>query len=93
MSADSQWQALKIALRSEARSMFLSVGDIILVEASKKSDLQLTLTRRGVTLAVTFVPERNEVRWETGKVAGVESVSEPVSELAGTLVRRLLKLP
>ena len=92
MVAHSQWQALKVELRKEARSIFCSTGDVVLMEASKESDLELTLIRRAVTLEVMFVPERNEVRWETDQESGFESVSGPIAGLAGTLVKRLMRL-
>jgi hypothetical protein len=58
MVAHSQWQALKVELRKEARSLFSSMGEIVLIEPSKKSDLELTLIRRAATLKITFIPER-----------------------------------
>jgi hypothetical protein len=52
--------------------------DVVLIELNKRSDLELTLRRRGVTLKVTFVPERNEARWEMEKESGFELIAEPM---------------
>jgi hypothetical protein len=32
MLTDSQWQTLKVELRKEARSLFYSMGDVVLIE-------------------------------------------------------------
>jgi hypothetical protein len=86
----SQWRELKLELRNEARSIFYSMGDVVLIELNKRSDLELTLRRRGVTLKVTFVPERNEVRWEMEKESGFELIAEPIARLASSLVMKLM---
>jgi hypothetical protein len=90
MVAHSDWQALKVELRKEARSRFYSMGDVVLIELNNKSDLELTLTRRAATLKVTFLPERHEVRWKMDKESGLEPVSEPIARLAETLVKQLM---
>jgi hypothetical protein len=90
MVEHSQWQALKVELRKEARSLFYSMGELVLIEPNKKSDFELTLSRRAATLKILFVPERNAVRWETDKECGFELVSEPIAQLAATLVNRLV---
>jgi hypothetical protein len=37
MVTDSQWQALKVELRKEARSLFYSMSETVLIEPDKKS--------------------------------------------------------
>ena len=78
MAPDSQWQVLKVELRKEARSIFYSRGDVVLIELNKESDLDLTLSRKAATLKITFVPELNAVRWETEKESGFELIAEPM---------------
>ena len=78
MVAHSQWQALKVELRKEARSIFYSRGDVVLIELNKESDLDLTLSRKAATLKITFVPELNAVRWEMEKESGFELIAEPM---------------
>jgi hypothetical protein len=90
MVTDSQWQTLKVELRKEARSLFYSMGDVVLIEPNKESDSELTLSRRAVTLKIRFVPERDAVRWETHSEYGFEQISEPIAQLARTLVKRLV---
>ena len=90
MVTDSQWQTLKVELRKEARSLFYSMGDVVLIEPNKESDSELTLRRRAATLKIRFVPERDAVRWETDTEYGFERISEPIAQLARTLVKRLV---
>jgi hypothetical protein len=90
MVIDSEWQTLKIELRKEARSLFCLMGDVVLIEPIKESDSELTLSRRAATLKLRFVSELNAVRWKTANEDGLERLSEPIAQLAITLVKRLL---
>jgi hypothetical protein len=90
MATDSQWQALKVELRKEARSLFYAMGDVVLIEPNKESDSELTLRRRAAALKLRFVPERDAVRWETDTEYGFERISEPITRVAITLVKRLV---
>jgi len=90
MVAHSDWQALKVELRKEVRSIFNATGMVVLIEQSKEFDSELTLRRGNVALNVTFVTERHEVRWETDKASGFEQISEPIAPLAAALVKRVV---
>jgi hypothetical protein len=78
MVAHAQWQSLKVELRKEARSIFYSMGDVVLIELNKESDLELTLRCRDATLKITFMPERNVVGWEMNKESGFQLITEPI---------------
>lgn len=90
MVTDSQWQTLKGELRKEARSLFYTMGDVVLIEQNREFDSELTLRRRAASLKIRFVPERDAVRWETDTEYGFERISEPIAQLAITLVKRLV---
>ena len=90
MVTDSQWQTLKVELRKEARSLFYSMGDVVLIEPNKETDSELTLRRRAASLKIRFVPDRDAVRWETDTEYGFERISEPIAQLAITLVKRVV---
>jgi hypothetical protein len=51
------------------------------------------LSGRVATLKLRHEPERNAVRWETATEYGFERISEPISLLATTLVKRLKLSP
>jgi hypothetical protein len=84
------WTALKAALVKEVRSIFYSMGQVVLIEPSQGSDAELMLCHRSSTLKVTLIAEGNEVLWQTEKESGRGYLSEPVAPLAATLVSRIL---
>jgi hypothetical protein len=84
------WEALRDALGKEARSIFCSMGQVVLIEPSPASNAELTLCHRDSTLKLTFVPERNEVLWKLNKASGCRVLSEPLASLAVTLVSLIL---
>jgi len=79
-----------VELRKEARSFFYSMGDVVLIEPSRETDSELTLGRRAASLKIGFVPDRDAVPWETDTEYGFERISEPVAQLAISLVKRLV---
>jgi len=65
MGTDSQWQALKTALRREIEAIFAASGEIILIESLNESGSEMMLSNRTASLKLKDVPERDAVRWET----------------------------
>jgi hypothetical protein len=88
-----QWRSLTNELNKEAEAIFVSSGEIVLIESSDESDAELMLSGRVATLKLRHVPEQNAVRWETATEHGFEPISEPISLLATTLVKRLKLSP
>jgi hypothetical protein len=84
-----QWASLRSELNREAEAIFLSSGEIVLIESSDESDSELILSGRAATLKLRHEPERNAVRWETDAEYGFERISEPIARLALALVKRL----
>jgi hypothetical protein len=89
MGTDSQWQALKTALRREIEAIFAASGEIILIESLNESGSELMLSNRTASLKLKDVPERDAVRWETDTEYSFDRISEPIAQLARTLIRRL----
>jgi hypothetical protein len=84
------WEALRDAPGKEARPVFCSMGEVVLIEPSLVSDAELMLRHRDSTLKLTFVPERSEVRWKLNKASGCRVLSQPLAFLAVTLVSLIL---
>jgi hypothetical protein len=82
-----QWHTLKIELHQEAEAIFNSLGEIVLVNSS--GDLDVTLVSRTKHLKVTYIPDRNAVRWETPKEHGFEPIPMLTAPLAIKLMERV----
>ena len=54
------------------------------------SDLRIMIVSTSKEMTVTFVPERNAVRWETTNQYGFENLQEPLSGLAVDLMQSFL---
>lgn len=89
MVTETPWRALKVALHREAEAIFRSSGEVVLVDSSEESDSQLSLISRTRRLKVSYVPERNAVRWETTREYGFERLPESTGPLAASLVKRV----
>jgi hypothetical protein len=89
MVTDSQWRALTTALRREIEAIFAASGEIILIEPLNESGSELMLSSRTASLKLKDVPERSAVRWETNTEYSFDRISEPIAQLARTLIRRL----
>jgi len=83
------WRMLRTELQREAEQIFNSSGKVVLIECDDKSDSVLTLSLQDETLKLTYVPERNAVRWDTEMEYGFERLSEPPYQLSKTLMKRL----
>ena len=86
-----QWRLLKHELNKEAEAIFVSSGEIVLIESGDESDSELMLRGRAATLKLRHVPERNAVRWETDKEYGFERLSEPGARQAAVLMKHLYR--
>lgn len=83
-----QWQSFRVELHKEAEAIFNSSGEVVLVESSA-IDSELALISRTKHLKITYIPERNMVKWETAKEYGFEPIPESTASLAASLMRRV----
>ena len=91
MMNDARWTAIKAELQRETEAIFQRSGKVLLVDSAENSDSDLTLTSRTGQLKVTYVPERNAVRWETEKEYGFELISSATASLVESLITRIHK--
>ena len=87
MDTNSRWRALKVALQKEAEVIFYATGEIVLVQPTVDSELELLMVSRTKHLKLTYVSERDAVRWEMPKEYGFEPLSGATAELTTTLIR------
>ena len=91
MKNDARWTTIKAELQRETEAIFHRSGEVLLIDSVEKSDFELTVTSETGQLKITYVPERNAVRWETEKEYGFERVSASNASLAKGLIRRIHK--
>lgn len=87
--AMDDWGALRNALEKEA-SLSNASGPVVQVMFDPESELILMLSVPTKSVTVTYVPERNAVKWETATEYGFEPMKEPMGQVAATLMKRLL---
>ena len=80
---------LKIELRREIEAIFAVSSEIILIAPLNESGSELMLSNRAATLKLKDAPQFHAIRWETETEYGFERSSQPVSQLARNLMRRL----
>ena len=83
------WQALKLELQLETDRIFASSGEVVIVQPDGESRSILTLESRARFLRLTYIPERNSIRWDTDDEYGFERISDSTASLARELMRRL----
>ena len=88
LSLDS-WQALKLELQLEADRIFASSGEVVIVQPDADSGSIVTLESRAKSVRLTYLPERNSIRWDIDDAHGFERISDSTASLARELVRRL----
>ena len=89
-SSPLAWQALVRELLKQSHTVFREKGEIILVETVEGSDQTIGLISDARHLTLTYVPERNAIKWETVREYGFERLSElTTTKLALTLMRRV----
>ena len=67
MKNDARWTTIKAELQRETEAIFHRSGEVLLLDSVEKSDFELTVTSETGQLKITYVHERNAVRWETEK--------------------------
>jgi hypothetical protein len=90
LSLDS-WQALKLELHLEAERIFVSSGEVVLVTPDGDSKSVVTLASRTKSLRLTWVPERNAIRWEIPTEYGFERIRDNVASLARSFMQRVAR--
>jgi hypothetical protein len=83
------WRALKTALQEQAKVVFADRGESVQVTPDPESETALLLNTTTNSMTVTYIPERNVVKWETAREYGFERIEEPVASVAAVLTRRL----
>ena len=84
---DFRWRALKVELQKQAEVILNSSGEVVLVQSTVDSELELLMVSRTKHLKLTYVSERDAVRWETPTEYGFEPMSGATAQLATTLIR------
>jgi len=87
-SSPESWQALQLDLQLQAEALFASTGQIIRVALDNDSGSVVTLTCGCKSLRITWVPERNSVRWDTEREYSFERAQDTASP-ASKLMRRV----
>jgi len=85
------WEQLKAALREQAASAAETKGEVVQATADPESDLRVMLLHARKSMTVTYIPERNAVRWETAGEYGFEKLEQPASSLAKVLMQWLFR--
>jgi hypothetical protein len=86
-----QWIQLKIALQKEARAVSAKTGEMVQITSDPKSDFKLIIFAATKLMIVTYLPERNGIKWETASEYGFEQLEEPMESLARLLMRWLFR--
>ena len=84
------WNALKAELRQKRLAVFFSLGEQVQI-IDGDGDSELSLTSGTKTAKLTYIPERNAVRWETDREYGFERLQPQTAPLATLLVRKVLQ--
>ncbi|MGC2473881.1 MAG: hypothetical protein WA485_06075 [Candidatus Sulfotelmatobacter sp.] len=86
----NNWDALKIAIRTETDVISASSGHDVSLSCDLDADAnRLWIKSQVDEMKVEYDSERNAVRWEKANEYGYDHISEPVNQLAITLVRRV----
>jgi hypothetical protein len=83
------WKTFRIELDREAEAIFASSGEIIVVSRDPNSESVLVLTSRTKSLMLTFVPDKNLVRWDSTGEYSFERLSADSALLARTFMKKL----
>ena len=78
------WHSLELELQKQAA--FSEEIEVTFV-----AELQALLVSRNKDMKLTYVPERNAVRWETEKEYGFDRLSERTEQLAASLLKRFMR--
>ena len=89
MVTDTLWGILRIELQKEVESIFASSGEIVLIESTNESSSELVLSNRTATLKLKESTRFHAIRWETDTEYGFKRTSQPIAQLARTLMKRL----
>lgn len=87
----ANWSELKLGLEKEAKILSDITGELIRIRSDEKSDFNLAISSRTKRIIVTYVPERNTVKWETVAEYGFERLEEPIDALARVLLQWLFR--
>ena len=87
-SMDS-WQALRLALEHEAEAIFATSGQVVVVAPDQESGSIVTLVSKTRSLKLTWVPEKDAVKWEAPDEYGFDPIPEVIAPLARSLMRRV----
>ena len=79
------WHSLELELQKQA-----ALSDEI-IEVTFVAEFQALLVSRNKEMKLTYLPERNAVRWETDREYGFERLSERTEQLAASLLKRFIR--
>lgn len=82
------WQALIIELEREAEAIFATSDEVAVVTPDRDSGSVVTLFSRTKSLRITWVPDKNAVRWDRLDEYSFERIPGDTASLARSLIRR-----
>lgn len=88
-SSMDRWQALRLEFEREAEAVFATSGQVVVVAPDRESRSILTLVSRTKSLKLTWLPEQDAVRSETGDEYSFDRNPEQPALLARSLMRRV----
>jgi hypothetical protein len=88
-SSMDSWQALRLELEREAGAIFDISGQVVVVAPDRQSGSIVRLVSKTMSLKLTWVPEKDAVKWETPDEYGFDPIPEVIASLARSLMRRV----
>jgi len=83
------WRNLKLELQREAEEIFYISGEVIVVTSDDDTDTKLIVVSRTNSLKITYVVDKDVIRWETQREYAFERIPEPAGSLAKTLITKV----
>ena len=83
------WNRFRLELERQAESVFASSGEVIVVSRDPDSEAVLTLTSRTKNLVLTYIADKDVIRWESTGEYSFERLSMPSAPLARALIQKL----
>lgn len=83
------WQVLRVELEREAETILASFRELVIVTPDPESNSIVTLVAKTRSMKLTWVPEKDAVKWELPDEYGFERMPKQMASLARALVQRL----
>jgi DNA mismatch repair protein MutH len=83
------WDELRVEIEQEMEAIFASSGEVLVLRPDRESGAIVTLSSRTRSLRLTYLPDRNSVRWDLDAEYSFERIPEQTAALARFLIQRL----